>query len=101
MCIFITNDIYSHAHEGSQSWFELGIVAADSHAPPRRSWVSHYNEIAGEDLKEHIGIEFDAHHPLWEELREGDRLGLWAHAIHPGWECRAAAAELQYREWFE
>jgi hypothetical protein len=97
------NEACRHANEGSQSWFELGILDSSStgeDALPRRAWVSHHNKIAGEDLQEHIGIEFDISHPIWEELRAGDRLGVWAHAQHQAWQCHVSEVELRYWQWF-
>ena len=98
-----TNKVCRHANEGSQSWFELGILESSStgeDASPRHAWVSHHNKIAGEDLQEHIGIEFDISHPLWEELRAGDRLGVWAHAQHQAWQCHVSEVELRCLQWF-
>ena len=80
------------------SWFEVGI---GQKADQGHKWKTHNNEIASKNFREHIGIEFGPDHPIWKEVRPGDRLSVWAVAIYPGWACFIRAAELRVRTFYD
>ena len=76
---------------GSWSWFEVGILSKDkgygSEAERIRTkqsedgetlltFKSHENKVHDRGYVQYTN-HFGAHHPIWEELREGDSLGIF------------------------
>ncbi|KAG8992269.1 hypothetical protein FRB90_001051, partial [Tulasnella sp. 427] len=119
----------SDPSSGSWSWIEVGIIrfsklARDKTFDPEEAllphrhgsqfstddevdtrdlhtWESHHNPVAGNGMALVEGKEFGPEHEIWSTLQAGDRIGVWLCAQFPGWECRARAARITVREWFE
>ena len=94
---------------GSWSWFEVGILSKDkgygSEAERIRTkqsedgetlltFKSHENKVHDRGYVQYTN-HFGAHHPIWEELREGDSLGIFGCVRQPGWACRGREAVLE------
>lgn len=115
----------THAHEGSQSWFEIGLGTPSSatssgptkgasrrarrkDAPPieirahptekgrELVWKSHHNAMAVPEVRDYAGCEFGPDHEMWDYTRDGDVVLLRACAKNPGWDNRVTSASFEW-----
>ncbi|KAG9037420.1 hypothetical protein FRB95_005709 [Tulasnella sp. JGI-2019a] len=85
---------------GNDAW-GLSYQNSDLEAEPNPStgtplrWLSHNNQIAGDDFQWHIGNDIGPEHEIWNHLRPGDRLGVWINAQFGRWSCNGKQAEIE------
>lgn len=87
-------------YDQSYTWFEACIFGEEGEFkhPEEEKWTLQRNRHAGEEPEEYEVELLAESHPMFENLEAGDKIGLKAKAMYPGWENHVYDASIEL--WF-